>query len=479
VASRQGAFRSLDEEVANANLPLTGDLPPWLGGTLVRVTPAKLEIGGHPTRHWFDGLAMLNAFTIGRAGVSYSNRFLHSHAYEEACRGRTGYVGIANDPCRSFFKRVTAIFEPTLNDNCNVNVARLGDRYLAMTEMPVPMEFDPETLAARGLVRWKDRLGGHFYSAHPHYDPKRREMLNYLGHVGPRSSYRIYGVAAGSERRRLIASLPTRKFAYIHSFGLTERHFVLAEFPLVLDPLKLLVGRDRPLADSLEWRPERPTRFFVVDRADGTLRTTVEAEGFFAFHHVNAFEDGDEIVVDLIVNEDGPSWIRTFEVENLRGDGGFADWQPRAQRFRLPLRGGTARGERLSDVRLDLPRVNYGRDNTRPYRHFYATSFAGADSDWLDQLAKVDVETGDVARWTDAGCYPGEPVFTPAPDAADADQGVVLSVVYDSGRDHSFLLVLDAQTFEEVARAEAPHHIPFGFHGAYFGENDDTGSRTR
>jgi carotenoid cleavage dioxygenase-like enzyme len=29
-------------------------------------------------------------------------------------------------------------------------------------------------------------------------------------------------------------------------------------------------------------------------------------------------------------------------------------------------------------------------------------------------------------------------------------------------------VVLDAQSFEEVARAEAPHHIPFGFHGQYF-----------
>jgi len=28
--------------------------------------------------------------------------------------------------------------------------------------------------------------------------------------------------------------------------------------------------------------------------------------------------------------------------------------------------------------------------------------------------------------------------------------------------------VLDAGSFEEIARAEAPHHIPFGFHSQYF-----------
>ena len=33
----------------------------------------------------------------------------------------------------------------------------------------------------------------------------------------------------------------------------------------------------------------------------------------------------------------------------------------------------------------------------------------------------------------------------------------------------SFLLVLDAESFAERARAEVPHHIPFGFHGQFFG----------
>lgn len=34
-------------------------------------------------------------------------------------------------------------------------------------------------------------------------------------------------------------------------------------------------------------------------------------------------------------------------------------------------------------------------------------------------------------------------------------------------RQHSFLLVLDALTFIEVARAPLPHALPFGFHGHF------------
>jgi beta,beta-carotene 9',10'-dioxygenase len=40
----------------------------------------------------------------------------------------------------------------------------------------------------------------------------------------------------------------------------------------------------------------------------------------------------------------------------------------------------------------------------------------------------------------------------------------------DARKAASFLLILDASTFRELGRADAPHHIPFGFHGDYLGE---------
>jgi carotenoid cleavage dioxygenase-like enzyme len=69
--------------------------------------------------------------------------------------------------------------------------------------------------------------------------------------------------------------------------------------------------------------------------------------------------------------------------------------------------------------------------------------------------------------WAEDGCFPGEPVFVAAPDGDAEDEGVLLSVVLDGERGTSFLLVLDAASLEELARAEAPHHIPFGFHGQF------------
>jgi carotenoid cleavage dioxygenase-like enzyme len=105
--------------------------------------------------------------------------------------------------------------------------------------------------------------------------------------------------------------------------------------------------------------------------------------------------------------------------------------------------------------------------------------YASANSDgadWLDEIVKVDVTSGDVKGWREPGCYPGEPVFVERPGATAEDEGAILSVVLDASTERSFLLVLDAGSFEEVARAEAPHHIPFGFHGQYFRDKGDSTS---
>ena len=67
----------------------------------------------------------------------------------------------------------------------------------------------------------------------------------------------------------------------------------------------------------------------------------------------------------------------------------------------------------------------------------------------------------------EAGHYPGEPVFVSRPGAEAEDDGVLLSVVLDAAAERSYLLILDAADLSELARAEAPHHIPFSFHGQF------------
>ncbi len=128
------------------------------------------------------------------------------------------------------------------------------------------------------------------------------------------------------------------------------------------------------------------------------------------------------------------------------------------------------RGQTLSEARVELPRINYRHRVGHPYRFVFGAGNEARDSkaDFIDNLVKIDLDADAVRTWYEAGCYPGEPVFVAAPDAQDEDDGLILSVVLNVQEGRSFLLVLDASTWEERGRAEVPHHIPFGFHGNFF-----------
>ncbi len=458
-------FSTLEAEVELDSLPVEGTIPEWLTGTLLRNGPAQFEVGEQPLRHWFDGLAMLHKFSFGGGQVSYANRFLRSQAYREAEAGRISYSEFATDPCRSTFKRVATLFRPKFTDNCNVNLTRLGDEYIAMTETPLPVAFDPETLDTLGVAY---KPPGIHATAHPHHDPERGELIAYVTHFGPRSEYRLYAQRDRSHQRR-IAGLRVAEPSYMHSFALTEHYAVLVAFPFVVNPLKLGLS-GRPFIENYSWKPELGTRVLVFDREDGDLRGEYMAEPCFSFHHVNAFEQGAELVIDMVAYDDA-SIVDALFVDRLRSGPPPESSYGRLRRYRVSLDGGHVAEEQLSDAILELPRIDYRERNGRSYRYVYGVgaSSDGESPDFVDQLVKVDVETGGVETWFEPGSYPGEPVFVPSPWAErHEDGGVLLSVVLDARDATSYLLVLDATSLGELGRARVPHHIPFGFHGQYF-----------
>jgi beta,beta-carotene 9',10'-dioxygenase len=459
-------FSTQESEVDLDSLPVEGAIPEWLTGTLIRNGPARFEVGERPLRHWFDGLAMLHKFSFGGGRVSYANRFLRTDAYRAAEAGRISYREFATDPCRSTFKRFATMFRPNFTDNCNVNLTRLGDEYIAMTETPLPVAFDPETLDTLGVAY---KPPGIHATAHPHHDPERGELIAYVTHFGPRSEYRIYAQRDRSHQRR-IAGLRVAEPSYMHSFALTERYAVLVAFPLVVNPFKLGLG-SRPFIENYRWRPERGTRVLVFDREDGELRGEYTAEPCFAFHHVNAFERGSELVIDMVAYDDA-SIVDALYIDRLRSGPPPESSYGRLLRYRVSLDSRRVAEEGLSDTILELPRIDYRERNTHPYRYVYGVGADGDSEapDFVDQLVKVDVETGEAETWFEPGSYPGEPVFVPSPrpDRAE-DEGVLLSAVFDSRDARSYLLVLDASSLAEMGRARVPQHIPFGFHGQYFG----------
>lgn len=480
--SRALGFQTLDDEVRLDDVPVRGEVPAWLTGSLVRTTPALLDIAGKGIGHWFDGRAMLNCFRFADGKVGYHNRYLPTRSYEAARAGwNDRLLTCSSDPCTHLGQRLTLFFDPSRFSEPNVNIVKIGGRYIAATENPMPVEFDPATLGMLGHVNLRSsRREFHGSFAHPHFDPENGEMISYVTRVGLRSTHRIVAIEPDTLRRREIGSVPAGfSPSYMHSFAMTENYVVLVRQPLTYRLAPVL--RTGKFQDAFRWNPERGTRYDVIDRRTGSLQGSYHGEPVFYWHQINAFErespdgGGTEIALDLIAS-DRPDSLWDLDLVKLRDPGHRPLFYGDMRRFRIPVTtGGPVTDEPLADVRAEFPTINYARNHMRDYRFTYAPAYSGPDSDWFDELIKVDVTTGETLHWSEPGCYPSEPVVVPVPaehagDASGAEDAVViLNVVLDSRSGRSFLLVLDGETFTELARAELPHHIPFNFHQQYLG----------
>lgn len=464
-------FATLDREQEPIQLPLQGHFPEWLTGTLLRTGPAKFEVGTQSYRHWFDGLAMLHRFSFQGGNISYTNKFLSSQAYQEAmATGKISRTEFGTNPDYSLLEWLGSYFKKErLTDNGSVNISQFNQQCVALTETPLSTIFDPETLQTIGRFKYDDDVKGQLTVAHPHFDFQRHELISYVTQLSRKSTYHIYRMPANSNQRQVIASIPVEEPAYMHTFAMTENYVILVEFPLFVNPLKLAISL-KPFIENFEWKPERGTRFLVISKQDGKVVTTCESNAFFAFHHVNAFEQNGEIMLDVSAYPD-QSIIDGLYLSELRNTtdqvNRSGELRGELRRYRIPLSGTAVTYEVLSDAPMDLPRIHYKRCNTQPYQFVYGLSNQQPHNS-NDSLVKIDVQQGTNQIWQEAGCYPGEPVFTPAPNSSAEDEGMILAIVVDTHKSNSFLLVLDAQSFTEMARAEVPHLIPFHFHGQYF-----------
>lgn len=468
------ASAELQEELSNRTLQITGQIPSWLSGTLLRNGPINVAVNGQSNEHWFDGLAMLHAFSFHEGKVTYTNKFLRTNAYSKVFEeGSLKYDGFAVDPCHALFKQLFTWFVPNSKPylhNADINIAKLADEYVALTETPLPVRFDPKTLETLGVLDYQDELPKNrcWESAHPHYNPHRKETINYIVQYGFQSYYTLYRIADGSTHREMIASIPVSEPSYMHSFSLTENYAIFTEYPFVVRPFDVMTMR-RPFIKNYTWKQDRGTVFIVVDRRNGQVVGRYATDPFYAFHHANAYEEGNQIHLDIACYDNADIvWGLAEYFRSIEADKATLKSPSRLERYILNLNSGGITSEILLNFPVEFPRINVAYDGL-PYRYLYLADARGAVSEKdLRPIYKMDTSTREVKRWSEKECYPGEPVFVPTPGAKSEDEGVVLTLVLDYQNYSSFLLVLDAQSFKEIGRAAVSHAIPPGLHGQYY-----------
>ncbi|MFC7226959.1 carotenoid oxygenase family protein [Salinirubellus salinus] len=460
-------FHSIDEEL-DTELAVEGEVPGWLSGALIRNGPGSFDLADGAVGHWFDGLAMLRKFTFEDGRVRYRNRFLRTEAYADAERGEYR-GGFGTDGSLSRLEKAAALLTPpSPTDNTNIDVWRFGGEYAALTETEHLTLFDPETLETTGLTTYLGEPYGQHVTGHPHHDDERGVTVGLSTYFGRQPEYRLWRQHDGRWSRESLATLPADEPAYLHSFALTDRYAVVVEFPLVVSPLRLLRPSNEAFIKRFDWDPERGTRYRVVDRETGVEVASPVGESFFCFHHVNTYDDGEELVLDMVTFPDAAAITELY----FDGVGGPSSWElegGRLTRARLDPRAGTVETHEVHGGHLGLPRVSPAVTASE-YRYAYAQGDPGQPVTGLpESVLKVDVETGE-DQWYDAGGYTSEAVFVPRPDGDREDDGVVLAVVLDADTERSELHVVDGASMTRLAVAPLPHALPLDFHGQFLPE---------
>ena len=310
-------------------------------------------------------------------------------------------------------------------------------------------------------------------TAHPHHDPERNELVNYIARFSRVSEYVLYGLPAERAQRRVIARLPVERPAYMHSFGMSARHLILGEYPLRVNPLKLAFS-GKPFIQNYVWEARagralpghRPRdRRVARQLRDRRLLLLPPRQRLRARRA--------RLVVDLIAYEDA-SIIDILYLDGGGTRGGLPATELR--RYEIDLGGGGVSWAKLAEGSLELPRIDYGRRNTRDYTYAYC---AGAsDADWIDQLVKVDVSERRAHGLVGARVLPGRADLRAR--ARRGGRGRGRGAVGGARRGRRALLPARARRGQlrgaGPGRGAAPH--PFGFHGHVHPRSDDE-PRTR
>ena len=447
----QGNFAPWRMEGVAEDLEVSGRIPRELNGTYYRNGPnPAFEPPGR--YHWFDGDGMIHAITLADGRAHYRNRYVLSAGLkEERAAGRGLFSGLLDiDPSEA----------PRFKNTGNTNIVWHAGRLLALMEAAFPTRMEPCTLETLGEFDFDGRLAGAM-TAHPKMDPETGEML-FFGY-SPFPPFLQYHVAdrAGQLVRSEVIDVAWPSM--MHDFAITKDHVIFILCPLVFS-FENLAKR----GGVFSWEPERGTRLGVMPRSGGNADVKwFETEASYVFHPMNAFADGDAIVLDVArygrldfmspQAAANPSW----RDENAA----------RMHRWRIDLQAGGVKSTPLDDIVTEFPRVDERRLGRR-HRFGYTVAREpeldeGAQPVWT-AVKKYDLDRGTAeTRRFGAENGVGEPLFVPRGAGAAEDDGWVLVLAYDHARNTSDFHILDARNVrgEPVAVVHLPHRVPYGFHG--------------
>ena len=454
-----GVYAPVSEEIDAEDLQVIGKIPDDLNGVYLRNGPNP-RFAPEGRYHWFDGDGMIHAVHLENGKARYRNRWVRTKAFEaESEAGRGLWTGVMENPKGNPFGNAHGL---GLKDNANTDVIFHRGRVLATWYLcGSPYGLDPLSLETLGAEDFLGTLVGDMM-AHPKVDERTGELFWF--DYGPRPPYLRYGVisADGQVVTTTEIELPGPRLP--HDMAITENYAVLMDLPLVQDLAAAKLGRHK-----LHFDRSMPSRFGVMPRyGNGSQIRWFEASPCYIYHVVNAWEQGEEVVLDVCrVQRPQPSPDAHTPLAKMLS---YLRLDASLHRYRFNLRTGVCVENQLDDDNTEFPTVDSRGVGTRN-RYSYTVHISPESTLKFDGLVRYDNLAGSKTEYRfGPGRWGSEAPFAPRDGAAvDSADGYLVTFVQDEREERSELDIFDAADLAAgpVARVLLPQRVPLGFHATW------------
>jgi carotenoid cleavage dioxygenase len=451
-----GIYGPISTEIIADDLTVIGEIPRDLDGVYLRNGPNPI-FQPRGRYHWFDGDGMVHAIEFHDGKAMYRNRWVRTEAFvAEQEAKRALWPGLMDRPDPNAPKGAGS--DAWLKDSANTDLVFHNGYALALWyQCGLPYKLDPRTLETIGIERFGGKLA-RAVSAHAKVDPILGELMFFdYATKPPLMTYSVVS-ATGELTHHEAIDLPGPRLP--HDMAFTERYSLLMDLPLFWDPALL----DRHV-HKVTFYPDLPSRFGILPRYGNDADVKwFEASPCYIYHVVNAWEDGEEFVMDA---------CRVIQAEPnaKRGEGdlarmrAFLRLEAQLYRWRFNLVTGSVKEEQLDDTTTEWPTINRHKMGRRS-RYSYSSFVPHYEG-----LVKYDNERGTSEKYFyGPGRTSNEAPFAPRVGASEEDDGYVVTFVADeNAKSTGEVIVLDAKNIAAgpVARVQIPRRVPTGFHSMW------------
>jgi carotenoid cleavage dioxygenase-like enzyme len=462
---RTGPWRPNTVEYNASDLLVQGEIPQGLSGVYLRNTENPLFDARTKRYHPFDGDGMVHALLLESGCASYRNRFVRTQGLQAEIEASGPlWAGILEDPSQSARPGWGA--RGAMKDASSTDILVHADAALTtFYQCGDAYRLDPRTLETLGPATWQGGFPKPWgIAAHPKVDPATGRLLYF--NFGTSAPYMHCGEvsADGTVLHHTAVPLPGPRLP--HDMAFTKNYMVLVDCPLFWDPEALAKNIYRPRMHAL------PTRFAIVPRfgVNAPIRW-FEASSTYILHFANAYEQGDEIILDgfhqgcpipprMLNDPPFASVLRMLDLHQL---------QARLHRWRFNLVTGVTCESVLDDGIAEFPSM-HPQVGGRQHRYVYAML---GEPGWFlfNGLVKYDLRQGTQERYMfEPHVYASEAPLAPSPTGGEEDDGYLLTYTIDMRRDLSECWIFDAKNIVRgpVARIRLPERICSGTHACWY-----------